>query len=303
MVERDGETRLARAATRRGLPLCLSTQSVTPIWAIREAVPEARIWMQLYTWNDKELSYGLMRQAADAGAEVLVPTLDTPIAIRKDWNSRRGFGMPFRWRARTVLDVALHAPWAMRVILPELLKGGMPAHGHYPAESRPTLTHAPDDARIGFAPPRDWDEIARIRDRWQGKLVLKGVCAPEDAEKAAEFGADGIVVSSHGGRNFDACPAVIDLLPPICAAVGSRVTVLADSGVRHGLDVLKYLHAGAAGVMAGRLPLWGLAAAGEPGAETALAGLLQELQEAMILSGLDRGDLPGMAAPQHKDAA
>ncbi|WP_172329770.1 alpha-hydroxy acid oxidase [Mangrovicoccus sp. HB161399] len=303
LVERAGEIRMARAAARLGLPVCLSTQSVTPIEAIRAEVPEAAIWMQLYSWADEELTFGLMRHAAGQGAEVLVPTLDTPVPIRKDWNDRRGFGMPFRWTARTMLDVALHAPWAARVILPELLRGGMPAYGHYPEGSRPTLTRASGDPRVGFAPPRDWDAVTRIRDRWTGKLLLKGICAPEDAVKAAEIGADGIVVSSHGGRNFDACPAVLDLLPDICGAVGGRIAVMADSGVRHGLDVLKYLHAGAAGVMSGRLPLWGLAAAGEDGAQTALGCLLQELEEAMILSGLHQADLPGMAAPAARRVA
>ncbi len=172
LVEREGEIRMARAATRLGLPVCLSTQSVTPIEAIRTAVPEAAIWMQLYSWADEELSFDLMRHAAEQGAAVLVPTLDTPVAIRKDWNDRRGFGMPFRWTLRTVLDVALNAPWAARVILPALLQGGMPSYGHYPEASRPTLTRASTDPRTAFSPPRDWDAVARIRDRWSGKLLL-----------------------------------------------------------------------------------------------------------------------------------
>ncbi|GGG64981.1 alpha-hydroxy-acid oxidizing enzyme [Salipiger pallidus] len=291
LVAHDGEVAMARAATRLGLPVCLSTQSINSVQQIRDAVPEARLWFQLYAWEDRALTRELLGRVRASGAEVLVVTVDTPTGARKDWNIRNGFDMPFTWHFRALLDVALHAPWVMRVILPYLARGGFPALGNYRPDLRPTLVRAVPDKAVRLRMALSWSDIAEIRSEWAGTMLLKGICHPQDAIRAADSGMDGIVVSSHGARNFDPCPAAIDLLPPIAEAVRGRMTILADSGVQTGTDVLKYLHAGASGVLAGRLPLWGLAAKGEAGAETALAGLMQELEEALRMSGLRMTDL------------
>lgn len=295
LIEHDGEIAMARAAARLGLPVCISTQSITPVHQIRAAVPDAQLWYQLYCWSDFSLTLGNMTAAQDSGINVLMVTVDTPSGARKDWNTRNGFGMPFTWNPRALCDIALHMPWTVRVILPHLLRGGMPAYGNYPEDKRPTLTREVEDPYLSLKMALNWEDITRLRDKWPGELVLKGVMHPQDAKKAADLGLNGIVVSSHGGRNFDPCPPAIDVLPDITATVGDRMTVLADSGVQIGTDVLKYINAGAAGVMTGRLPLWGLAAHGTAGAETALAGLLQELEESLLMSGLRFDQLPGVA--------
>ncbi|MGO4852254.1 alpha-hydroxy acid oxidase [Phaeovulum sp. W22_SRMD_FR3] len=291
LIHLDGEIALARAATRHGLPVCLSTQSVTSVEDLARQVPDADIWMQLYLWQDLDLSAGLMDRAAGAGAKVLVMTIDTPYGVRKEWNIRNGFGMPFRLSPRSLSDFALHPGWLLRVALRHLIRSGMPRLGNYPEGMRPSLLGGSDAPRVALRRDLRWQDVAWVRKRWAGRLILKGVMTAEDAQRAAQVGADGIVVSSHGARNFDAAPAPIEVLSQIRAATPPGVTVLADSGIRRGLDVLRYQLRGAEAVMLGRLPLWALAAGGEAGVDLALAVLRQEYVEA-----LDSGGAPEASA-------
>lgn len=291
LVHPDGEVVLARAASRHGLPVCLSTQSLTSVARLRAEVPDADIWMQLYLWQDRDLSLGLMGRAAEAGADVLVMTVDTPYGVRKPWNLHNGFGMPFSVTPRSLADLCLHPGWLLRVVLPNLLRDGLPELGNYPQELRPRLLGPSTDARVALRANLNWEDVAWVRDHWPGTLVLKGILAAEDVDLARRAGADGIVVSSHGARNFDAAPAPMDVLADI-ARLGQGMTVMADSGIRHGLDVLRYRVRGAQAVMIGRLPLWALASAGEAGVNCALSVLRREYVEALDSAGI-ADDLPG----------
>lgn len=292
LVHRDGEKLLARAAERHGFPICLSTQSLSAVEDLRRAAPRATIWMQLYLWQDRALSLDLLNRARDAGVQVLVMTVDTPYGARKEWNLRSGFDMPFRPSPRSLADLALHLPWAARTLLPGLLREGWPRFGNYPKGLAPRLIGPPADPRVDMRRPLGWDDVAWTRAHWDGALVLKGILTPRDARLAARAGADGIVVSSHGARNLDAAPAPIDALPQIAAQAGHDLTLLADSGIRRGLDVLRYRLGGARAVMLGRLPLWALAAGGADAVEAAFAALREEYLEALDYSGADPDAAP-----------
>lgn len=279
LVHRSGEEALARAAARCGVPFCLSTQSLSSVEEIARAAPDLSIWMQIYLWQDLGLSEVLLRQAWDTGVRVAVMTIDTPAASRKEWNLRSGFNMPFRLSGRSLSDLARRPNWLVGTILPRAIRHGLPAMNNYPQALRPRLIGAPIDPRVTLMKGLNWDHARWLRDHWAGKLVLKGVLSCADAEMAIGIGADGIVVSSHGARNFDASPAPIDVLEDISATCQGHLTVMADSGIRRGLDVLRYRSRGAEAVMLGRLPLWALAAEGEAGVDKALSILKEEYIE------------------------
>lgn len=279
LVHLEGEEGLARAAASSGAAFCLSTQSLSSISEIARAVSGIRIWMQIYLWQDLDHSAAMLRNAWDTGARIAVLTVDTPAGSRKEWNLRSGFNMPFRPCLRSLSDIAMRPGWLLNVVARRALQRGLPAMNNYPAGLRPGLFRA-SGSGLGLMKGLNWDHVRWLRDRWHGKLVLKGILSVEDAEKAIAAGADGIVVSSHGARNFDASPAPIDVLSDIAKLCGGRTTILADSGIRRGLDVLRYRSRGAQAVMLGRLPLWGLAAGGEAGVARALAVLKEEYIEA-----------------------
>ncbi|MBW7970576.1 alpha-hydroxy acid oxidase [Bradyrhizobium sp. BR 10289] len=285
LVSHDGETKLARAASRVGIPICISTQSVTTVEAIRRGAPDALLWFQLYVWRDRALTARLLERASACGCDNLVVTVDTPVPPNREYNERNGFGIPLKPQLRSMIDVALHPSWLLGVLARYLMGEGMPTYGHYPDAFRTAITRADVAEAVRLEPRLNWDDMRRLREIWPGKLTIKGVLTVEDAEKAVEIGADGIVVSVHGGRNLDCLPAPADCVPGIADAVNGRLTILADSGVRRGTDVLKYLALGAEAVLLGRLPLWGLAAGGESGAEAVLRMVLREMDTAMAFLG------------------
>lgn len=286
LVSHNGEVKLARAASRLGVPVCISTQSVTTIEEVRAGAPDAQLWFQLYVWKDRRLTQALLQRVKEAGAAVLVVTADTPLGPKREYNSRNGFSIPLRYSARACLDVAMHPRWLLGVLLRYVLAAGMPTYGHYPEEFRAAVTRPAVAEAVRLENRLDWDDIGRLRQWWPGKLVIKGVLSVADAIKSREAGADGIVVSSHGARNLDAAPAPADILAPIVQAVGQRLDVLADSGVMRGSDALKYIGLGAKAVMTGRLPLWGLAAGGEAGAAGLLTMLKDEIDLTLAMLGL-----------------
>lgn len=279
----DGEVELARAARAAGIPFCVSTQSMTSIERIAES--GARLWFQLYVWRDRKLTYELVARARDAGADTLVLTADTVISPKREYNQRNGFGIPLKPSLRGAADVALHPRWLVSVLLRYLLSEGMPTYAHYPPEFRTTITGVSSFEGLKLSDRMSWQDVAELRRRWPGKLVIKGILRVDDAREALERGVDGIVVSNHGGRNLDIAPAPIDVLAEISDAVGSRLTVMADSGVRRGSDVVKYFASGAQAVLIGRSALFGLAAGGRAGAGHALDLLRREIDNTMALLG------------------
>jgi L-lactate dehydrogenase (cytochrome) len=279
----NGEIHLARAAAAAGIPFCVSTQSITAIEKIAET--GARLWFQLYVWRDRALTYKLIERARAAGAEALVLTADTVVSPKREYNQRNGFGIPLKPSLCGALDVASHPRWLWSVLLRYLRTEGMPVYAHYPSDLRTAITSVAASSALGLSDMMTWDDLLELRRRWPGRLIVKGILRADDALKAAECGVDGIVVSNHGGRNLDIAPSPVDVLPRIAETVGSRLTILADSGVRRGSDVVKYLALGAEAVLIGRSVLFGVAAGGEAGATHVLHSLKHEIDNTLALLG------------------
>ncbi len=279
----EGELEIARAAARSGVPFTLATPSITAIEKIA-TVEEGRKWFQLYVWRDRQASLALVKRARDAGFETLIVTGDTPVAPIREYNRRNGFNSPFKFNWRIATDVALHPRWMTGVLARYLMTTGMPRPVHHP-EGAPGRAAGFGVADTMRGDDLTWDDIARLRDIWKGPILVKGVHRPEDAERGLQVGLDGVIVSNHGGRNLDTAVASLDVLPEIVAAVGDKMSVLADSGVRRGGDVLKALALGAKAVLSGRPTLYGAACAGEAGAAHALGLLRREFDAAMAYTG------------------
>ena len=280
----QGELELARAAAAFGVPFTLSTPSTASIETIA-TVEDGRNWFQLYVWNQRELSHALVRRAQDAGFEALIVTADTPVPSIREYNRRNGFTSPFSFNMRATMDVALHPRWFFGVLLRYLRTVGMPKNAHYPADSKGRMTSITGAASHLRGDSLTWEDLDRLREIWKGPLILKGVHLPEDARRSIDKGIDGIVVSNHGGRNLDSAVAPLDILPEIVAEVGGKTTVLLDSGVRRGGDILKALALGADAVLSGRCALYGTAVAGQAGALHALSILKKELDTSMAFTG------------------
>jgi isopentenyl diphosphate isomerase/L-lactate dehydrogenase-like FMN-dependent dehydrogenase len=279
----NGDLALARAAAAAGVPFTISSASTMDLEQI--AVAGGRLWFQLYYWEDRELSHAVVDRAHAIGCEALFVTLDMPVAPNREYIHRSGFGTPFRISARNALDVLAHPRWLSGVMGRYALGGGIPSQANLPARMRAKITRSAPPGALFKQDDLDWDAVKRLRDRWPGKFVLKGLLRPEDAEAALSLGADGVVVSNHGGRALDSSIATIHALPEIVAAVGGRMTVLLDSGVRRGSDVVKAVALGADAVLVGRAPLYGLAAAGEAGVGRALELVRAETARTMAMLG------------------
>lgn len=282
-----GEVELAKAAAAKGVPFTLATPAVTPMERVAE-VAGGRLWFQLYMWGEVEESYKLVGRARDAGFEALIVTIDSALGNNREYNKRNGFVVPFKPSVRSVTDIALHPEWLFGVMCRYIATTGMPRHENYPEQYRHRITGRAGQAR----PPRylsmTWDEIARMRDFWPGKLIVKGILREEDAVHAVENGADAVVVSNHGGRALDCAAPTIEILPEVVRAVGARTTVILDSGIRRGSDMVKALALGADAVLTGRATLYGTAIAGQAGAEKALSILYTEFEKTMAYVGCRR---------------
>jgi len=281
----DGEVGSARAAAKAGIPFALSTGSITPMEQIKDEAG-GRLWLQLYVWPQRDMTRELIARAKRAGYEALLITVDTPVAPFRPYNLKNGFSIPFRVSRRNAFDIALHPRWLLNVVLRRHLKSGPMVAENYPAQLRvPVSAAKPGKFNLPFCDNVSWDDIKEFRRLWDGPIVLKGVLDADDAERAVNGGCDGIVVSNHGGRNLDSAIAPVRMLPEIVDRVGHRATVLLDSGVTRGSDIAKALALGAHGVLAGRAPLFGVAAAGEAGAQRALEILTEELVRVMTNAG------------------
>lgn len=279
-----GDIHLAAAAAKAGIPFTISSASTMDVEEIVEA--GGRQWFQLYLWENKELSYAVVDSAQELGCEALFVTLDLPVAPNREYLHHNGFGMPFGLNHKNLPDLLLHPRWLAGVIGRYMLDGGIPAQANLPKNLKHSVARGAKPGALFKQNDLDWEGVKILRDRWKGKFVLKGILHPEDAIKAAEVGADGIVVSNHGARSLDGSIAAIDALPAIADAVGDKLTILLDSGIRRGSDVVKAVALGADAVMVGRATLYGLAAAGEPGVSRALELLQSETERVMAMLGL-----------------
>lgn len=285
-----GEVAVAKAAAAANIPFTLSTASITAMETVAAAAG-GRLWFQLYMWPDQNMSYRLVDRAWDAGFATLMITIDTVASPNREYNLRNGFGFPFRFNRRNTVDVLRHPGWLLSVITRHLIKDGAPTFENYPEEIKHALlSRAGKDAATLKNESMTWDDLARLRDHWRGHFLVKGIMTVEDARAAVAAGADGIVVSNHGGRNFDSAPAPIEMLPHIVDAVGADTAVLVDSGFTRGSHIIKALALGARAVLVGRGPLYGVAAGGEAGVHRALTIYRQEIDRVLAYMGHTRAD-------------
>jgi isopentenyl diphosphate isomerase/L-lactate dehydrogenase-like FMN-dependent dehydrogenase len=275
----QGELALAKAAAAAGIPFTLAQTSITPMESVKAA--GGRLWFQLYMWKEEELTFEMLLRARDLGYEALFVTVDTALGRTREYNDRNGFTDPMSLNRRFVTDVARHPRWLLGVIGRYVTSTGMPRHENYPAKYKVRITRGLPNEQPQNSTTMTWAHIGRIRQMWPGPLVVKGIQSGDDARRAVDQGADGVVVSNHGGRALDSAVATIDSLPEVVAAVGDRATVLLDSGIRHGSDVVKALALGARAVLIGRATLYGVATAGEPGAAKVLKLLATQFEKNM----------------------
>jgi L-lactate dehydrogenase (cytochrome) len=286
LVRYDGEIEIARGAARAGLPYCAATQASTRIEEIVARSPQTELWFQLYPWRDRTETLRLIDRVRALGIGTLLVTVDTPGSPKKVHNQRNGFTIPLKPSLKLGLDLMRHPGWSLGVMGRYWVTRGIPSFDNYPGEVRTAITRSVTDPRFALATNFERDLMSAIRDRWPGHLIVKGIQHPDDAELAVSLGAQGVVISSHGGRNLDSLAHPLSVLPAIRNAIGGRALVLADSGIRRGSDIAKLIGAGADAVLAGRAFLWALAISGEAGVPRAAKLLIDELRTFMAFAGM-----------------
>ncbi len=278
MMHTDGEIGVARSGARHGLPYTLSTMAATGIEEVAGAMTgRPDLWFQLYILKDRSRAAGLVSRAADNGYRVLVVTVDTMVAGNRIRDVRNGLTMPPELSLHTIASVAAKPGYWLR-----LLSGPALDFANFAGRPATTILKSADF----FDPGITWSDIEDLRSAWKGKLIIKGPLGPADARRAVELGADGIQLSNHGGRQLDRAVAPVDLIAPVREAVGPSVTLLVDSGIRHGADVVVALALGADAGVLGRAYLYGLMAGGEAGVDRALDLLTAQLRTTMRLLGV-----------------
>ncbi|MEI7221083.1 FMN-dependent L-lactate dehydrogenase LldD [Pectobacterium carotovorum] len=281
MYARRGEIQAARAAAQKGIPFTLSTVSVCPIEEVAPTI-DRPLWFQLYVLKDRGFMRNVLERAQAAGIKTLVFTVDMPTPGARYRDAHSGMSGP-NAAIRRVLQAMVHPQWAWDVGLngkPHDL-GNVSAYRGTPT----TLENYIGWLAENFDSSISWQDLAWIREMWKGPMIIKGILDPEDAKEAVRFGADGIVVSNHGGRQLDGVLSTAHALPAIADAVKGEITILADSGIRTGLDVVRMIALGADGVMLGRAFVYALAAAGEAGVVNLLNLIEKEMRVAMTLTG------------------
>jgi len=278
-----GEVEAAKAAARVGSIYTLATRATCSIEEVAEAA-NGRVWFQVYVWQDRELTRKLVERAEAAGAKAMFLTVDVQVVSQRERDLRNGFTVPPKVTLKNATDTLRKVDWLWR-----MLRGPKITDRNFLGLS--TRAGGSDLVRLGgyvnslYDPSVDWDDFRWFRSLWKGPLVIKGITTAEDARLAVDHGADGVVVSNHGGRQLDYMPASIDALPEVVDAIGGRAEVLLDSGVRRGTDVVKALALGARACMVGRPYLWGLASGGQPGVERAITILNSEIDRTLALVG------------------
>ena len=293
LVWPDADLCLARAALAANVPYVMSTAATTSIEDIGKATG-GRFWFQLYAQSDRETNLDLIRRAREAGAQALVLTVDAPYPGKRERDLRNGFILPVRMTPKMLADGALHPRWAVRFLLnPTPRLATIAAYAPEKASARTLAAFMA--ARIWQA--LTWDDLAWLRDAFDGPFLLKGLQSAADAVRARELGVDGIIVSNHGGRQLDAAPAPVGVLPAIRAAVGPEMALILDSGIRRGSHIGRALALGADFTMVGRATLYGAAAAGQAGVERSLDILRDELDRFQAQTGCPEiGDIGKLEA-------
>jgi (S)-mandelate dehydrogenase len=282
MLWPDGDLALARAAEAAGIAFTLSTVSNYEVGEMNRQL-KLPAWFQLYPLKDAKTADRLIDRAQEAGCTKLVVTADVPALGAREWD-QRNYRRPLKLSPSSLLDVLMHPRWLAQVMLPR----GAPKFANLTEFLPPGAHSALQGVRFmgtQINPGLAWADMERMRARWKGQFVLKGLLCVDDARRAADLGCDGIVLGNHGGRQLDSCVTGLEVVGQVAAAVGDRLTILVDGGFRRGGDVLKALALGADGVMIGRAALYGLAAGGEAGVGHALGLLRQEMERAMTLLG------------------
>ncbi|QBE49093.1 alpha-hydroxy acid oxidase [Leucobacter triazinivorans] len=277
LMQTEGEIAGAGAAGAAGIPFTLSTLGTTSIEDVRAANPDGRNWFQLYVMRDREISYGLVERAAAAGFDTLMFTVDTPIAGARLRDKRNGFSIPPQLSLSTVIN-AIPRPWWWVDFLttPKLEFASLSSTGGTVGD----LLNAAMDPTISY------EDLEVIRELWPGKLVVKGVQNVPDAVQLIDRGVDGIVLSNHGGRQLDRAPVPFHLLPQVVREVGRDATVMIDTGIMNGADIVASVALGAKFTLIGRAYLYGLMAGGRAGVDRTIAILRSEIERTMTLLGV-----------------
>ncbi|MYG41791.1 MAG: alpha-hydroxy-acid oxidizing protein [Rhodobacteraceae bacterium] len=282
MQSADGEIKAARAAKKNGIPFILSTMSVCSIEDVAREAGEG-FWFQLYYMNDQEFSRNLIKRAKEANCSALVLTMDLQVLGQRHMDIKNGLSIPPRPNLKTLLDLATKVRWGLGILrTPRKSFGNVDGHVDGVKDLSSLMSWVADQ----FYSKLDWETVRQVKDLWDGPLVLKGIMDVEDAKKAASIGVDAIVVSNHGGRQLDGALSSIRMLPAIVEAVGDKLEVYFDSGIRSGQDVLRAIGLGAKATLIGRAYIYGLGAMGEAGVEKAIEIMHKELATSMALCGI-----------------
>ncbi|MFC2428824.1 MAG: L-lactate dehydrogenase [Campylobacter sp.] len=281
MMWADGEIHMARAAQKFGIPFTLSTMSICSIEDLVEAGVEP-FWFQLYVMRDREFMKDLIRRAKAANCSALVVTVDLQVLGNRHRDIKNGLSTPPKFTIPNLINLSTKIPWGLRYLKNRRWTFRNIA-GH--AKNVSDLSSLSSWTKEQFDPSLQWSDIEEIKNLWGGKIILKGIMLPKDAQLAVKHGADAIIVSNHGGRQMDGTLSSIKALPDIVAAVGDKTEVWIDSGFYTGQDMLKAWAMGAKGVMLGRAPVYGLGAYGEEGVTRALQILYDEMDTTMAFAG------------------
>jgi (S)-mandelate dehydrogenase len=275
---RNGDLEMAQASAIMGVPFAASTVCMSLLEDVREQAG-GRLMFQAYVFTERKITDALIERAREAGFETLIITSDFPVAGKRERDYRSGMLPKQQFPLSTKLNILMHPRWVASV-----------------ATNRPRFVNVERELGPGkdvnnfvghgmFDPSLNWDDLKRFRDRWPGKMLLKGVLRAEDAQRAVGMGLDGVVLSNHGGRQLDSAISGLDALPEVAAAIGGKASIIVDGGIRRGSDIAKAIALGAEAVILGRAPVYGLAAGGREGAIRALEILQEELDTTLALTG------------------
>lgn len=280
----EADIAMARAAARMNVPFVLSNMATVPMERVARSCDSVK-WLQVYMPAERERAAAFVKRAANAGYQVLLVTIDVQVGANRENNQRSGFTLPLRLGPKVMIDGLLHPRWLTGVLLRTLMAGGVPRLENSAMFDRPSILASANPTLRSSGNRVDWAFMRWLRLQWRGRLLIKGVLHAADAREAVAVGLDGVVVSNHGGRQLDGAVASIEALPHIVAAAGGRLTVILDSGIRRGGDILKAFALGANFVLCGRAALFGAAVGGEAGVLHALKILEAEVGRDLALMG------------------